>query len=373
MSLIFLIFITLSPFSPFLFRRVDLWYAAGQYFQVGILLLLAYSFFENKSIKDRNIPLALLTLYLGGWTSYIWYQNLVMGKMFYLIFAPFFNFMCFLLFYKLSFNLNRDNIHRIIRFLSYSLIVYLFYCVFQFFDLDQFFKVFAYDDGTGIHRTVGLIGNETQNALYLAICLPVFYLKRNRISILSASLVWAVLAISGSASGIATALAVTVFFSCFHRLPITYYLYILLGSVGFVLLKYPELSTYISFSGRWDIWTKLWPLIKERSVFGNGLGMMNVLARKPAFEGWRHAHNEYYQLLFTCGIVGLASVVYCIFDYFQEMLRDRLSVTLASIFLGFCLASLFYFPAHLWMMATIGILSYSFGYVLRRRDVIDFS
>jgi O-antigen ligase len=368
MSLLFLIFITLSPFSPLFFRGVDLWYGAGQYFQTGLVILLAYSLFEKqKEINIKNLPLSLLTAYLGLLTCFIWYQTLKTGQLNFIVFGPFFNFLCFLIFYKLSFQLNRENIYKIIRFLSYAVCAYLFFCVLQFFDLDPFFKM-AHMADKPLHRTVGLMGNETQNASYLAICLPVFYLQRNRFSTLCACFVWAVIGITGSASAIITALVVTIFFSVFHRLSKIYYAFIILGAISFVLLKGVEFSSYFNPWGRLDIWGKMWPLIKQRPIFGSGFGSMNVLSRQIRFEGWRHAHNEYYQMFFEVGIIGLMGVLYCIWEYFRNILKDRLGITLASLFLGFCIASLLYFPSHLWLPCTIGMLSYSFMFVLKNQE-----
>ncbi len=53
------------------------------------------------------------------------------------------------------------------------------------------------------------------------------------------------------------------------------------------------------------------------------------------------------------------------------MLKDRLSVVLASCFFGFCIASLFYYPSHLFLPAIIGMISYSFMYVLKNQEEED--
>lgn len=367
MRILFLIFIALSPVSPMFFRHpnIDLWTGAGHYFQSGIIILLAYSFFEKqKHIKVKNAPLSLLTLWLGLTTLYVWYQNLRIGNFNFVVVGPFINFLCFLMFYRLAFCLDRKRIYQGITYLSYTLCAYLLFCVLQYFGWGQFLKLFAYQD-IACHRVVGFIGNETQNALYLAVCLPVFYLSRNRFSGLCACLVWAVLAITCSASAVLTAVCVTVFFSRFHRLSKWYYLYLCLGAAGMVLLKHSELATYFNPHGRVMLWKNMVPVMKRLSLTGAGLGSMNVLAAQEKFAGWRHAHNEYWQAILTVGIIGLSSILYCIYEYFRFMLKDRLAVVLASMFLGICVASLIYHPAHIWLMAAIGMIGYSFMYVLK--------
>lgn len=382
MALPLIIFLLLAPFGAFFYPSLvvkDLWYASGQFTQVGILFLFAWSFFDkSKEIKVKNLPLALLTLYLGLMTSYGWYLGIMAGTLNWLVFQPFFNFLCFLIFYKLCFQLDREIIYKFLTWFSYSLAFYLILCTLQFFELGQFFKVVAYVDGKALHRVVGLLGNESQNAIYLGMILPVFYLVRNRFSMLCACLIWVLLAITDSASGVMIATTVTVFFSIFHRLPIWYYLYIILGAVGFIIGKSvycPELSlyslvtNYVNPHGRLDIWERLLPLIKETSILGRGMGVMNLLAKGKDFKEWRHVHNEYYQLWLTGGFIGMSAVLYCVWEYFRGMFKDRLSVVLVSMFLGFCVACLIYFPAHLWMTAIIGMFSYSFMYVLKNEEL----
>jgi O-antigen ligase len=281
---------------------------------------------------------------------------------------PFFNWLCFLIFYKLAFNLNRDIIQKILEWFSYALCLYLFYCILQFFNLDPYFKVVGYFGNNPEYKVVGLLGNQTQNALYLAICLPIFYLNKNCFSILNACLIWAILAITGSASAIATALIVTLFFNCFYRLPKVYFLYLFLGSVGFITLKWDFLPTYLNPHKRLEIWTKLWSYIKIQPIFGQGLGAMNVIAQKKELFAWRHAHNEYWHFLVETGFIGLFLILYCIWEYFRKIFKDRLAVTLASLFLGFCIAALLYYPAHLFLPATVGMFSYTFMYVLKNNE-----
>ena len=67
----------------------------------------------------------------------------------------------------------------------------------------------------------------------------------------------------------------------------------------------------------------------------------------------------------------MVAVIYCVYEYFRNIFKDRLSTTLASIFLGFCLVSLVYYPAHLFLPATLGMIGYSFMCVLKNEGVTD--
>lgn len=369
MSLLFLVFLVLSPLSPAIFNKLDLWYAAGHYFQVGIAILLSYSFFvKQKAVKITNLPLALLTLCVLGNSLWYWYAGVVQQKHNFIVVLPAINYICFLIFYRLSLQLERKDIYNILSWLSYSLCGYLFLCTLQYLDLFPYFEVFAYADGAAIHRLVGFMGNESQNGMYLALILPIFFLNQTLFGTLCALFTVVLVGLSGSATGIVVVIAVIVFFSLFHRLSKLFYITLSLMITGFIVWKAPMLSTYINPHSRLELWTKLWSVIKENPLFGYGLGTMNLLAKKQEFWGWRHAHNEFLHYWFCIGLVGVISILYCIYEYFRIMLKDRLSIVLASCFLGFCVASLNYFPSHLWLPSTIGMTAYSFSYALRNGE-----
>jgi O-antigen ligase len=351
------------PFSPFLFPQLDMWHGAGQYCQIGILILLAYSFFEKqKKVNVTNIPLALLTLYLGLNTAWFWQQGLLNDEYRFAIFQPLFNFICFLIFYRLSFYLNRESIKRILTFLSYSICLYLFYTVIQVFNLDTFTKPYNVDS-TVPDIVGGMFGNSSHNASFLAICLPLFYLKENRFSILCALLTWVLLVKIGSVTGLLTAAVVTIFFTFFYRLPAYYYSILILGAIAGCFAR-----VNITDAGRFKMWKALWTPIKKNFIFGSGLGMMNNLGMTNTFKGWRHSHNEFFQMLLSTGIVGLTAILYCIWEYFRTMFKDRLAVVLASCFLGFLVTSLLLFPVHLWIIAMIAIMAYSWQFVLKNEE-----
>lgn len=93
----------------------------------------------------------------------------------------------------------------------------------------------------------------------------------------------------------------------------------------------------------------------------------------PDVSIWRHAHQEYYQLIIELGIIGLVLAIWCIYDYFKTFtaFKTDLTIKFASIFFGFCILSLFSFPCHLWLMSTIGILSYSSIYIIKKEHLCE--
>jgi O-antigen ligase len=81
---------------------------------------------------------------------------------------------------------------------------------------------------------------------------------------------------------------------------------------------------------------------------------------------WNHAHLEYYQIVLETGLIGLGLLLWCLFDYFKRVfvILDGTTMKLASIFFGFCILGLFSFPAHIWLLASMGMIGYSWFYVI---------
>lgn len=365
MSYIFLILICGLPFGNFLFTKVDIWHGHGMFFQLGILVLLCYSFIEKpKFVQITNKSLAIFTLWAGIITAYYWYLIVGIQRHYPIkIFFPFFNFLCFLLFYKFSIEyLNENNMEKILKWLSYSVLIVMFYCVLQKFNLDQFFMAMG---GKKNDELVGTIGNSSHLAGYLALCSPLFF-KKNLFNILSLILLWLIILATGSASGIIVGMGILLFWiynKKAYRIAIGLFLLNLIGGV-FLLTKYP---LFFTSNHRVEFWQILYQNFKLKSITGAGMGIMNTWQLKPETSVWRHAHCEPYQLAVELGIIGLILALWCIWDYFVlfRAFKTNLTIKLASIFFGFCLLSLFTFPAHLWLLASMGMMGYSFLYSLK--------
>lgn len=362
---IFLILLCVLPFSNFLFRSLDIWHGQGMFFQLGILALFCWSLIargKNKLIS--NIPLASITLWFGLLTSYVWVNTIVATKQYpVMIFFPFFNFLCFLLFYKTSAEyLNEKNIIRILKFLSYSVFVVIVYSYLQKLNLDQFYKGLG---GVKYDELVGTIGNTSHLAGYLAMCQPLFF-KKSKFNILALVMLWGVLIMCKSASGLLTGLAIVLFYLLLKKRYKETMLIFIVSLIPVVLFR-DRLNDFFTFSGRLEIWKLLFERFKEKPITGWGLGIINAFKIKPEGSLWRHAHQEYYQYAIETGLIGLSLIVWAIIDYFRNFrtLKTDLAIKLASIFFGFCFLGLFTFCSHLWLLASMGIISYSFLYALK--------
>ena len=176
---------------------MDVWHGHGHFFQISLLFIFCWSFFEkSKCIHIINKPLGLFSLWTGLTTSYLWFRTFVDAQHYAIkIFMPFFNFLCFLLFYKLSIEyLNKEKIEKILSWFKYSILFFLFYCALQYFQLDEFLTGLSGQD-----ELVGTLGNSSHLGGYLAIVQPIFFEKK-LLNILALILLWLIIFLANSAA-----------------------------------------------------------------------------------------------------------------------------------------------------------------------------
>lgn len=100
------------------------------------------------------------------------------------------------------------------------------------------------------------------------------------------------------------------------------------------LTRFAETSTSKNFTtNRSHIWSTTIEAIKERPLFGAGLGSFNAAyAKHDTFNGMERveqAHNDYLQVLADAGIVGLLIGLYFLFQLFK---RGRASIKTENLF-----------------------------------------
>ena len=389
MLYIFLLVLCGLPFAPLVVRNTDIWHAQGFWFQSGLLLLFCSSFyFEPKEIKVRNIPLGLLVLCIGGYTLFVSYKGLSNGKYLTANILPFFNFVCILVFYKLAVQyLNKDRIKIILRYLSYVLIITLFYCVFQSFGFDQFFKQVEikkawYFNSFNHPAVTGFIGNPTHLSAYLGMCLPLlFSFKRKTTKVLSITLLFVIILFYtnwGSntvpVTGIVVAIA-TLLYYCLRTCKVKFIIALTVCIISIRLLLDRIDINYIkgllNSQSRLNIWAYYLENIKDNFVTGRGLGVVNILARKSNWQDFRFLHNEYLHFLIETGILGLSAIFYCIYDFFTVKVKpSKEKVILEALFLGFLIQSATLYPAHLWLMGSVGLIAYAGKYALKNEELL---
>jgi O-antigen ligase len=238
-------------------------------------------------------------------------------------------------------------------------VLLLFYCVLQYLQLDEFFKGISDKD-----ELVGTIGNPRHLAGLLAICQPLFFEKK-RENIFILVLLWLIIILADSATGLVAAFLVLLFWLFFKNKKL-FFIILSVSSLS-VLFLYLFNKSFFYNSARLEVWLKTLGFIKTKFITGFGLGAYDIMNLKRGLVQWRHAHNEYIQLIYELGVVGLVLVFWGIYDYFKNFakIRTDLSIRFASIFFGYCLLCGVTFFGHLWQTSVIGILSYAGLYVIK--------
>jgi O-antigen ligase len=296
MTYIFISLLLLLPFGHFFFKQMDIWHAQGQFVQIGILTLFCYAFFEKpKRINITNKPLGSFIFWAGLVTSYWWIYGFEKAQQYPIrLFMPFFNLLVMVLFYKLVVEyLDKEKIGKILKYLRYSFILVLFYCVLQYLNLDEFFKNKV---NFGNDVLVGTIGQPSHLGSLLAIISPLFFEKK-RESILALILLWMVVILTNSAIGLVCSAIVFLFWLFFNNKKVAIGLSILsLLSIGYLALFH---NGFFSSSGRFKIWEYAFDIFKNHPITGQGLGSFGAQKIYLINYGvFQHLHNEYYQIAF---------------------------------------------------------------------------
>lgn len=350
--------ILIAPFSNFLFTKLDIWYTQGYFVQLCILTLFGIRLY----LKSK--PFGMLFTWAGLLTlSYCVATQVSVKQLPILLFLPFFNLVCIaVLFDTITSFAKKETYETILKWYPIILLVVSVYAILQKLNLDQFlthFNTKYFPD-----QVVGTMGNQMHFSHYLTICLPMLFCWVNKYRNPLIVLVLFAMVLSGSFSGLLIAIVLIITYSFYNRLFSNREICLFLTLVVLVLLfKRPDLG-FISNSGRYAIWEQYLNVFKDKPITGWGIGIVNALASKEgAFYGWRHLHNEFFHFTVELGLVGLGIIVWGIVDYFKRMKRDPISISINLVFVAFLMCSLFGFPAHLWVLSTLGLLAYSFNYL----------
>ena len=370
---LFIIFICLIPFGSFFFKQVDIWHGQGQFVQVGILIFFCCSFFEKpKYIQILNKPLGVFTLWAGLVTSYWWIKVFFITQHYPIkVFFPFFNLLCLILLYKLIIEyLDKKSIERILNYLRYSIIIILFYCVLQYLKLDEFYKGIV--SGEKLNELVGIMGNRGHMAGFLTIIQPIFF-RKELLNILSLILLWFIIFLTGSASALFVGISIILFWLLMKRK----YIFFMLGLFSSIILFafiYFKFPVFFNDNFRFTVWSKAIEMIKKKPITGYGLGFFGVNKLSIYGHGqFQHLHNEWLQIILELGFIGLIFVLWIVWDYFNIFIKNinDLTIKLASIFFGFCILSMFLFPAHLWVIATTAMFCYAGIYAIKNEVISE--
>lgn len=375
MNLLILVFMLALPFSSIFVNINDIWHSQGAVFHLGALCILSYSIFQlprkplHQALLLGNKPLGIFTFWLAVTTLFWWNYAIVKDGIYYLpVLMPFVNFLSYIILYKgITRYLTKKDIKDIVICFQYIVGAMAFYGIIQRLNLDQFHRHFSVSFLPD--SVVGTLGNPIHLGAWLSICLPILYYNATTFSNIAIFAVWLVILLTGSASGLIGAVGVTIFYNLFHKIRIKHerFIFLFLGVLilcGVIKYGFNHIFSFFNASGRIVFWGKLYDVFKDSAIFGRGLGILNVLklTNGENLSIWRHAHQEYFQIAVETGLVGLGIAVWGIVSYFKiftKQPKDKLTVCLASIFVGFLINCFFSFPAHMWLIGVVAMFSYA--------------
>lgn len=234
---------------------------------------------------------------------------------------------------------------------------------FQMFDLDpimQYGPTITPDDRI---RPIGMLGQSTKFAAFLAMMLPIAIVYRDYVSIACIALALAATKSSfGYAAGVAGVLVVLIDVVGRKRIAYT----VALGVAGLYLAHWSRrFELMFMDNGRYDTWAAAidaW--VRHEFWFGFGAGSFSAIYHK-AFQPWKdgglfiQAHNDYIQWLFEFGVVGgvvlllgllLIANHYLFFWWFRflrEPGEEKLTLALQGTFAAILVNAIGNFPFQL--------------------------
>ena len=361
-----MLFLAGLPFAHFFNNELDIWHAQTWWVHGALVLLMGMWMWGPSAPLPRNRPLACWFVWVSLMSLQVFTSILVVTKKYPLsLFVGWGHLLSILLMYCVATSLlDVDAFSRLWRWVARAGVVVMGYCVLQLLHLDQFYanidnKIAEAD------LLVGTIGNPSHLGAYLALLLPVFLAQPGRRWKLAVGLDVLLLLLTKSRAGwIAASVSVLWWMWHTHRrwMPLVG---VLLG-IGGTIIVFNHGS--INTSGRWAVWNAFYTLLQERPITGFGPGFVmdySSTITSGFLHKWRHVHNEYLQLIVEQGIIGLGFVLWGIWDVLARLRRVEktpLVILAGGVFLAFLVNAFVNFPAHLWLLGSLGLFAYATRY-----------
>jgi O-antigen ligase len=263
--------------------------------------------------------------------------------------------------------LDKDLIYKTFCFIA---IFEAIYVILQYLQLDQFFYNFSFThhfrDGSKVEKhlcwPVGTLANEALMSWLLAMLSPFFLAYKELRYKIGYFIVGTAIICTKVSVGIAGFILGFLFWLFFknRKLAILFIILVLIGSVFLVLNK--NFEYYLSDTHRFLVWKKTLSIWKDMNaeITGCGLGSFRILfwQKAPEFRTdgqWSQVHNEYLQVLFEQGIIGLGIILGLMWFGFYNFWKKREKrvglIPITSLFI-FSLVALLGFP----MRTSMGII-----------------
>ena len=378
---LFLAGLPLSPLliGPLTGHKIDLWHSQAWWTHLWLILLVGMSLSSGTCQVVRNLPLACWTVWMGGWWAVSFLRSIMSSQGYDLAqMLGILHLATGLVAYLLATQVTREEWPTILRWVARTGVVLSVYGLLQAAGFEQFFTDIIHHAKN--RRVLGTIGNPSHYAAYLSCVLPCVLGQSGRQWKVGAGLVLTAIVVSRSLGGmVAAALVLLVWWWCRNRKLFWWGLAGIGGLAGLQYavdvwgLQHGHSTPVFSMSGRLLRWGLFLDLFRERLITGSGPGAILALSQtipndeKHPLYHWRHCHNEYLQLLIEQGVVGLAAVGWMLTDWWRKawaVRYDRTALMLTLVGVAFLCNAVYNFPAHLWIMASLGLVAYGgiYGY-----------
>lgn len=240
--------------------------------------------------------------------------------------------------------LDRKLIYKTICFIG---IFQATYVILQVFGLDEFFKRinFSYS------WPVGTWANEGLCSWCITLCSPFFLaFKDLRFKIGYVICFIAILCTKVSAGILG--FIIGYLFWAWHKSKKTFWIMVtFLVMAGAMIGFSGKADYYFQDTHRLKVWEKSIAIWKDRPLTGYGLGSFRTtfMGKSPEFQKdgyWAQAHNEYLQILYEEGIIGLGIIIALMFTTALSFYRTRKGLIPFTALIVGAFVSIFSFPFH---------------------------
>lgn len=276
--------------------------------------------------------------------------------------------------------------HAIAKVIAIIVIFLSVYAYIQALGLDELFR--AADPSTGFvaktpltlnpilkinvgdisRRTVATLGNPSILAIFMAICVPLCLYLRSKLGYLAFLMTLIVILLTKSCMATIGLIAGVFVYLLFNHKKILLMLLVL--SISIVLYfnqsQYIHKSrNFINPTGRIEVHKEAWKMIIEKPTLGYGLGSFEyIIGGNPEIiqkldnNMWRELHDEFGQIWFTTGLVGLIlfmGLILSITRSFIKNITEESSALFASLS-SFLVISLGYFTMRVAPISFYGVI-----------------
>lgn len=334
------------------------------------LVIFAVSAYKGCLKEFKNKWVLVMLVYLVAVEAFMPNLKMVIMEVehaHFWIWEPLFRVICFtLLLWAISTcEFTGERITRILKVICWCGTVMAGYVVLQSIGADEFFKVKPSVNAITQPNLGGTMGQATLVSPFIAMVVPLaLFLKKRWQSVVMIGAV--ILTLSQVAIG-AMCVGLVGYFAHKNKAAlISGTAVLLIGAVvlGVGYFKSPVINGFIKDSARFEAWgetledIKDFPLKNKKSIAITGAGISGFTHFNRQFHdnGFREAHNEYLEILYDTGAIGLILFLLAIFTMVKERWTPKKAwnnditpyrVALLTSFLTISLCALGTFPWHL--------------------------